>query len=607
MIICRNCGHHNPDDADFCEVCNHYLEWEGERIEPEPEPEREPEPDPAPEPDRGLVQRVRDLVGLDEEEAREVASSRAVAETVAATDEERAEDETDEDAAARIRTEAAAKAEAEADAADRAQREAQEEVDERVAAAEEARREAEAADAARRAAEERAEAEAEEARHLRERLQELEGRLEQASGSRGEADEQQAAARRAREEVEAAERAQAVAQARADAETEAAREARERAEAAERARDEAERKAAAEAEAAERARRAAALVSKPTPTEDDPGRAPRPPEPVDEETGTDEARADRTGRDDGSEEPDRRGPGPKRPQEVATRSRRRAKAQRKTPRRRIRPGDLICGVCGTGNDPERNFCRRCGNPLAEAEKAPEPSLWERVRQLFRRRDPEPVAAGERPMRPGGGMSDAAARGRSAKRKVLGTWITVMKALAVAGVVVGVVGVSISPLRQDVTGWFGDRFQSIKRLVVPEFEPVNAVGASATSETEGHPAGHAVDLLKNTWWAEADPGPGDGTQLFVELGDPVDIAKVGFLNGAADEETFLAQPRPREVHLVFSNGATRDVTLADSQEFQVFDVEGAAGVTSVEIQILSVYPGQDGEEMSLTEVEFRTRK
>lgn len=605
MIICKVCGYENTDDADFCGNCGNYLEWNSERVEPETEPDTEPEPpaEDAVEVDRGLVQRVRELVGLDEDEAREVAASPEVAEQIASTSDEPEEGESATDTADRIRADAAAKAEAEAAAADRARREAEQQLGEQIATADEARQAAEEAEEARREAEERARAEEEEARRLRERLQELEERLSDLPDAEARAEEERAAAARAREEAEAAERARAVARARADAEAEAARAADERAAEAERLLEEAKEEARAEAEAAERARRAAALVAKPasrTPQRKELREAPA--------RAADQDRA-RSGADDevgGVTEQQRDQPGPQQPR-VREQKPRPKRPRKRTGQPRARPGDLICGRCGTGNDPERNFCRHCGNSLAEAEPAPSPTLWQRIRGLFRRPEPEPVEAGERPMRQAGGGRGLAAKGRGAKRKILGTWFTVMKTVAIAGFALGLVGISISPLRGDVTGWIGDRVQQVKRVIAPEFDPVNALGARATSVVDGHPASHAVDLLNNTWWAEGEEGPGVGAQLFVDLGEPVDIAKVGFLNGAAEDDEFLAQPRAREVHLVFSNGVTLDVTLADDREFQVFDVEGAEGVTSVEVQILSVYPGQEGEELSLTEIELRTRR
>jgi ribosomal protein L40E len=36
MIVCTNCGHENADDAEFCESCQGFLEWDGKKVE-EPE------------------------------------------------------------------------------------------------------------------------------------------------------------------------------------------------------------------------------------------------------------------------------------------------------------------------------------------------------------------------------------------------------------------------------------------------------------------------------------------------------------------------------------------------------------------------------------------
>ena len=56
------------------------------------------------------------------------------------------------------------------------------------------------------------------------------------------------------------------------------------------------------------------------------------------------------------------------------------------------PGDLICGKCGIGNKPTRNYCRRCGTSLAEADVARVP-WW---RRLWPKRTKQVKAAGSRP-------------------------------------------------------------------------------------------------------------------------------------------------------------------------------------------------------------------
>src|SRR3954464_12123279 len=59
--------------------------------------------------------------------------------------------------------------------------------------------------------------------------------------------------------------------------------------------------------------------------------------------------------------------------------------------------DLYCGSCGAGNATGRAFCRRCGSPLADAERAARLSWWRRLLarlRLGRRR--RNLVAGERP-------------------------------------------------------------------------------------------------------------------------------------------------------------------------------------------------------------------
>jgi hypothetical protein len=66
MIVCKKCGNHNGDQDSFCTSCGAFLEWSGERLtEPEPAPTPSPAPPPPPA-QPGLVQRVKQAVGIDE-------------------------------------------------------------------------------------------------------------------------------------------------------------------------------------------------------------------------------------------------------------------------------------------------------------------------------------------------------------------------------------------------------------------------------------------------------------------------------------------------------------------------------------------------------------
>ena len=61
------------------------------------------------------------------------------------------------------------------------------------------------------------------------------------------------------------------------------------------------------------------------------------------------------------------------------------------------PGDLICGACGAGNAPHRNFCRRCGASLADAPTQGRDGWWRRWRARRKARKEGPKA-GTRPKR-----------------------------------------------------------------------------------------------------------------------------------------------------------------------------------------------------------------
>ncbi|MGH9165372.1 MAG: hypothetical protein ACRDZW_07675, partial [Acidimicrobiales bacterium] len=69
MIICRQCGAESAEGDDFCGTCGVFLEWEGERVDhAEPEPEAGPVVDPDAPHRPTLVERVKTVIGLDEDD-----------------------------------------------------------------------------------------------------------------------------------------------------------------------------------------------------------------------------------------------------------------------------------------------------------------------------------------------------------------------------------------------------------------------------------------------------------------------------------------------------------------------------------------------------------
>ncbi len=265
---------------------------------------------------------------------------------------------------------------------------------------------------------------------------------------------------------------------------------------------------------------------------------------------------------------------------------------------RRHPGDLICGQCGEGNDPVRHFCRRCGNSLDEAIAIRLPWYRRFFSRLFGVRTRE---AGWRPHRVG-------------PPNVMGlVWRIVRLAIA-ALIVVGLLAFLLVPSFHNlVLDRVTSTVTTVRKAVFPHFDAVYATGASASTSTAGHLPTLMIDKFNNTYWAAQakDPAP----YLKVSFHDPVDLAEIGFDSGAAGTaaaDDFLTQPRPHNVHLVFSNGTTKDLTLKDedpkvAKNAQFYPIE-AKQVTFVEIHIMSVYAtaGASPSSVALAEVEFRVR-
>lgn len=635
MIVCTECGHGNEVDDAFCGSCGTFLEFSGQAIAsdaPAVEPETE-EPSPLDE-DRGVVGRIKTAVRLagraddeaDEEVAAVTAVAEAQAEVDAATERARREAEiarakaADEAEARRKAEKAAADAAAEADEV-RARAEAEaaalrkaEETARAQAAAEAAearaaadaeadrlRAEAEASrvkaeqaavQAAAREAEARAESEAESAR-LRAEAEESRRRAEAAIAEA----EERAAENKRRAEEEAA---------RARAEVEAARAEAEAAKAA----AEAEVKAREAAEAAEAAaRRAAEEARLRTETEAAAREA--------AEAAAEHARQEEQKRKAELEErakvmvvaavvePVEETPdphlGPIKPVKE-TRKRKRSRATVPVVTREAKPGDLICGECGEPNDDTRKFCRRCGSSLVEAEVVPTP-WWRKL--VTRKR--KVVAAGERPGRPG----RDGATGRGAVRSARHGWRRFLsirgrlRALLGLLALLGLATVTIGPM----SGVGQDAWLRVRRVIKPTYEAVRPVAATASSSAPGRDPMWLIDGIRNSFWADGVDGPGIGESITITFAEPTDIDRIGITPGATETpEQFIAQPRPRELHIVFEGDEVRsdDITVADSSDFQDFDV-GGRGVTRVVIEIRAAHLGTEGHDLAIAELEFYVKE
>ena len=265
---------------------------------------------------------------------------------------------------------------------------------------------------------------------------------------------------------------------------------------------------------------------------------------------------------------------------------------------RRHPGDLICGQCGEGNDPARHFCRRCGNSLDEAIAVRLPWYRHFFNRIFRVRTRE---AGWRPHRVG-------------PPNVMGLIWRVVRLALVGLIAVGLLAFLLVPsFHSLVVNRVTSGVTTVRKAFFPRYDAVYATGASASTSIAGHLPTLAIDKFNNTYWGAQ---PSDHKPfLKVSFHDPVDLAQIGFDSGAAGTaatDDFLAQPRPKEVHLVFSNGTTATLTLKDedpkvAKNAQFYPVE-AKQITFVEIHIDSVFAtaGAAPSSVAIAEVEFRVK-
>lgn len=270
-----------------------------------------------------------------------------------------------------------------------------------------------------------------------------------------------------------------------------------------------------------------------------------------------------------------------RPQEPRRRT---AAAVQAPPTRQLHPGDLVCGDCGEGNPPERRFCSRCGHSLHAATTVRVP-WW---RRLLRRRTVRP--AGDRPRRP-------SARAGGAVLRWLRT--ALRRGLAIGLLLAGLLYLVAPGLR----GWVNEHASSlagrVQSWISPQPLPVRPISVTATGELPDHRAGAATDGFSNTFWAAPDAAA--EPTLVLDFEQPVGLDRALVQVGGGED--FQGWGRPKELHLVYSNGRAEDVTVIDTPGPQKVTLDGGDGVTRVEIHVVSAYRSVQNPGLALSEIEL----
>jgi hypothetical protein len=269
----------------------------------------------------------------------------------------------------------------------------------------------------------------------------------------------------------------------------------------------------------------------------------------------------------------------------------RPRTVKQAPTRKVLPGDLICGDCGEGNPPARNFCSRCGATLKDAVVAKR-AWWRRFVPGRRRKTLE---AGARPWKQSDGSQKQRRRGGTLAKLYVKVRPIAAATLLLAGVLVG-----FSPnLRERVTGEIGDVKDSVMRRLQPTFVPLQPILIEATSEQPERLTSNLNDGNTLSTWiaATGDAQPA----ITVTFDEPFDLKRITVWNGAADG--FKDHERARTLHFVFDTNQTFDLELKDLPDGEEYAIENATGIRQAQIFIEETYGSLTGEDVAISEIEF----
>lgn len=246
----------------------------------------------------------------------------------------------------------------------------------------------------------------------------------------------------------------------------------------------------------------------------------------------------------------------------------------------LTPGDLVCGRCGAGNSPERNFCRRCGASLAEAVVAPRPPWWRRVFSSPPKRAP---VAGTRP-----------------KRKTRRFPVRLVSFL----VFLGIIGGGSYLGREAIAGAFVRVEDELTDVTVL------AQGMTASSSANERSPELAIDGTPDRSWSAKLPGPDPVEILTAHFEKPFRLSYVIISGGASNvPEVFSKERWPVKVEITAVGMDERQtsvtVDLADVGTPQGFYV-GADMVSRVELKILAS-KGPPDMPVAVSEVQFSGRR
>lgn len=271
---------------------------------------------------------------------------------------------------------------------------------------------------------------------------------------------------------------------------------------------------------------------------------------------------------------------PRQPQEA-----RRRRPPTRGPAQNVPTGSLICGACAMPNQSDRKFCARCGQSLAAAKVVRKAPWW---RWLLGRERVYEVGTRRAPGQPG---------------RRLGTFVRV----GLVVLVLAAIGILAGPQR----GLVIRAYNGVQNLLLDP-EQVRPSGQQASAAAKVHPASHAFDGSRGTFWAPARSSVKGGAipWLRATFAEPVNLVTIGITPGmSVDTPKFVAGTRPAQIEVsVATDGepVVKRFHVADTAGFQKFDID-APGARSVQIAVLSSTGTHPTLATAITEAEFWAKR
>ncbi len=231
----------------------------------------------------------------------------------------------------------------------------------------------------------------------------------------------------------------------------------------------------------------------------------------------------------------------------------------------IRPGDIICPVCGWGNEPTRNFCRHDGSVLPRPGGTVPPGGV--------------LKAGERPATGGGG-------GRAI--------LVALVVLAVVAVVVVVGGYFYVTHRKDNPTAGGGATPTPTVVVTPVpagVVSIDKVSSFATYNGVPRPPKTLLDGQASTFWSASYRDKNPSVRFGFSKSQTVE--RIDIINGAAGKG-FIDRPSAKDITLKFPDGREQTVQLKDELgTVQSVVIDSPHAGKWVELSVNSVYDRPHG--------------